>query len=210
MDCASQSPAATSNATQARRRAARYPVVAHALKASRRIELPEVERARAAAFVITAAEGGNLHLPNLRTRAADFDPAVRDRLLAGALIPAAWVLQAQRLRSWFRTRVLDLFRDVDVIVAAATPVSATPIGQETLCLNGVDLPLRASMGLLTQPISFIGLPVVAAPLHRSGQMPIAVQLIAAPWREDLALRTAAFLEREGVVNAPVASPWRSK
>jgi AtzE family amidohydrolase len=177
---------------------------AGALKASRTIELPEVERARAAAFVITAAEGGNLHLPNLRTRAADFDPEVRDRLLAGALIPSAWVLQAQRFRNWFRARVLDLFREVDVIIAAATPVSATPIGQQTMLLNGVELPLRASMGLLTQPISFIGLPVVAAPLHKPNRMPLAVQLIAAPWREDVALRLAACLEREGIASAPVA------
>src|SRR5207245_52103 len=68
--------------------------IARALGATRRVELPESARARAAAFVITAAEGANLHLPDLRRRAADFDPATRDRLLAGALIPAAWLVQA--------------------------------------------------------------------------------------------------------------------
>jgi amidase/aspartyl-tRNA(Asn)/glutamyl-tRNA(Gln) amidotransferase subunit A len=36
------------------------------------------------------------------------------------------------------------------------------------------------------------------------QLPIGVQLIAAPWREDLCLRVAAALEAAGVCSAPVA------
>jgi aspartyl-tRNA(Asn)/glutamyl-tRNA(Gln) amidotransferase subunit A len=63
--------------------------VAAALGVKREIEIPEAQRARAAAYLITAAEGAALHLERLRTRARDFDPAVRDRLIAGAMIPAA-------------------------------------------------------------------------------------------------------------------------
>jgi aspartyl-tRNA(Asn)/glutamyl-tRNA(Gln) amidotransferase subunit A len=33
-------------------------------------------------------------------------------------------------------------------------------------------------------------------------MPVAVQIIAAPWREDIALRVAHALETEGVALAP--------
>jgi aspartyl-tRNA(Asn)/glutamyl-tRNA(Gln) amidotransferase subunit A len=64
-----------------------------------------------------------------------------------------------------------------------------------------ELPVRANLGLYTQPISFIGLPVVAVPVPLA-PLPIAVQIIAAPWREDVALRTAHALERQGVVAAP--------
>ena len=92
---------------------------------SREVVLPEVERARAAAFIITAAEGGQLHLPHLRTRRAAFDPLVRDRLTAGVLIPAAWYLQAQRVRRWFSQRVREAFREFDVLLAPATPCAAT-------------------------------------------------------------------------------------
>ncbi len=139
-----------------------------------------------------------------RLRAEDFDPLTRERFLAGALTPDAWYLQAQRFRSWYRARVLELFRDCDVLLAAATPCSATRIGQETMTIAGREVPTRPNLGLLTQPISFIGLPVVAAPLHRPGEMPIGVQIITAPWKEALALRVAAYLEKEGVVSAPVA------
>ena len=56
------------------------------------------------------------------------------------------------------------------------------------------------MGLLTQPISFAGCPVVAAPLwpEGTGGLPLGVQLIAAPWREDLCLRAAQVLQDAGV------------
>ena len=180
--------------------------VAKALGATRVVELPEVARARAAAFIISNAEGGALHLPDLRTRADDFEPLSRDRFLAGALLPAAWVVQAQRMRRWFALRAAELFKDVDVLLAPATPCVAPTIGTEWLELNGQRLPARPSLGLLTQPISCIGLPVCAVPVwgcHPS--LPIGVQLIAAPWREDLVLRVAHALQQQGVASAPVAA-----
>jgi aspartyl-tRNA(Asn)/glutamyl-tRNA(Gln) amidotransferase subunit A len=175
--------------------------VAAALDCSREIEFPEAERARSAAFVITAAEGGALHLERLRTRAHDYDPAVRDRLIAGAMIPAALVVQAQKFRRHYRRLVLDLFREVDAIIAPATPGPAPRIGQQTMLLDGVETPVRANLGIYTQPISFIGLPVVAAPIPLQ-PLPLAVQIIAAPWREDVALRIAYALEQAGVAAAP--------
>ena len=75
----------------ARRRSQAVDRVASALGANRDIEIPQAERARSAAFVITASEGASLHLDRLRTRAQDFDPAVRDRLIAGAMTPASLV-----------------------------------------------------------------------------------------------------------------------
>ena len=68
-------------------------------------------------------------------------------------------------------------------------------------LDGVELPVRANIGIHTQPISFIGLPVVAVPIPLQ-PMPIGVQIITAPWREDIALRVAHTLERMGVAAAP--------
>jgi 1-carboxybiuret hydrolase len=172
------------------------------LGASREVEIPEAARARAAAFVITATEGAALHLDRLRTRAQDFDPAVRDRLIAGTMVPAALVAKAHKFRRWYRQRVLELFDEVDAILAPATPFTAPTIGQQTFMIDGVELPLRANVGIHTQPISFIGLPVVAAPVPLK-PLPIAVQIIAAPWREDVALRIAHALETAGVAAAPV-------
>jgi amidase/aspartyl-tRNA(Asn)/glutamyl-tRNA(Gln) amidotransferase subunit A len=182
--------------------------VAATLGAARIVDWPEVDRARAAAFIVTNIEGGALHLPDLKRRADDFEPLSRDRFIAGAMLPAAWGVQAQRLRHWFARQVAASFATVDVVIAPATPCTAPPIGTEWLDIAGQRLPARASMGLLTQPISCIGLPVVTVPLWgldpAAPQLPIGVQIVAAPWREDLALRVAHALEAAGVVAAPVA------
>src|SRR5712691_8572069 len=174
--------------------------VVRALGATRTVEIPEAARARAAAYVISTTEGASLHLDRLRRRPNDFDPAVRDRLIAGAMIPAPLVDRAQKFRRWYRAQVLELFKSVDVIIAPATPCTAPKLGQATFVLDGVELPVRANIGIHTQPISFIGLPVVAVPVPME-PMPIGVQIIAAPWREDIALRVAFALERAGAVSA---------
>lgn len=179
--------------------------VAHALGAHARAVLPAAERARAAAFLITNAQGAGVHLDDLRSRAADFEPLSRDRFLAGALLPAAWIEQAQKVRRWFADQAAVLFADHDVLLAAATPVVAPEIGSDVLEINGQRLPMRPSLGLLTQPISAIGLPVCTVPVHGvHPTLPIGVQIIAAPWREDLVLRVARHLERIGLCTAPVA------
>ncbi len=175
--------------------------VARALGATQTVEIAEAARARAAAYIITTTEGASLHLDRLRKRADDFDPAVRDRLISGAMIPAPYVDKAQKFRRWYRAKVLELFRSVDVILAPATPSVAPKLGQTTLELDGAELPLRPNIGIHTQPISFIGLPVAAVPVPLE-PLPIGVQIIAAPWREDIALRVAYALEQTGVAAAP--------
>ncbi len=184
-------------------------LVAGALGATREIILPEVERARAAAFLITNAESANLHLANLRTRPDDFEPLARDRFLAGALLPASWVQQAQRMRHWFARRVVETFADFDILLAPATPCVAPMLGTEWLELGGRRLPARPSLGLLAQPLSCIGLPVVTVPVwlpeDERPALPLGVQIIAAPWREDLAFRVAAALEAEPWCETKIAA-----
>lgn len=171
-----------------------------AVNVTRTVTWQQVDIARAAAFMISAAEGGALHLQRLRTRAADFELDRAHRLMAGAMQPAAWVAQAHRFRSWFREHVRESLRYVDILIAPATPWPALPHGTAMAELNRREVPAAASGGLLTQPISFIGLPVICAPLPRAaGQLPIGVQLIAAPWREDLLFTFAAMATREGAL-----------
>ncbi|MEL7529210.1 MAG: AtzE family amidohydrolase [Pseudomonadota bacterium] len=180
--------------------------VAQALGALGEIDIPEAARARAAAYVITSAEGANLHFDRISTRPGDYDPDTRDRFLAGTMVPAVWVQQAQRFRSRFRETMRKIFEEVDILLAPATPFSALPSGTKTITLDGVSMPARPNIGLFTQPVSFVGLPVVAVPVWLEGAvLPIGVQVIAPAWREDLALRVAAELERAGVCRAPVAS-----
>jgi aspartyl-tRNA(Asn)/glutamyl-tRNA(Gln) amidotransferase subunit A len=173
--------------------------VAHSLEALECITLPEAELARSAAFLLSAAEGGNHYLPALREHAERFELNSRERLLAGAMTPSAWYTQAQRFRAWFRDKTLPLFERFDLLIALATPTSATLIGQQTMRINKTDLPVKASMGMLSQPISFLGFPVVTVPLVTASGNPMGVQLIAPPWREDICLQAAHLLEIQGML-----------
>ena len=138
---------------------------------------------------------------------ADYAAGASPRAIAGALQPASWYQRAQRFRRVYRDRVNALFQKWDVVLAPATPVSAPLLGSEWLDINGQQHPCRPSLGLLTQPISFAGCPVVAAPFwpQRTHGMPIGVQVIAAPWREDLALRVAMTLQRSGLAHGKKAA-----
>jgi 1-carboxybiuret hydrolase len=90
------------------------------------------------------------------------------------------------------------------LIAAAAPVVAPRVGQETLVINDRSIATKAGLGVLTQPISCIGLPVCTVPVWpgigdaSERELPLGVQLIGAPWREDLCLGAARILEQAGV------------
>jgi aspartyl-tRNA(Asn)/glutamyl-tRNA(Gln) amidotransferase subunit A len=187
--------------------AARHAVqmAAEALGAAQWTELKAAEVARAAAYIITGAEGGALHRPRLIEQYEDFGPASRARLVAGSLIPASWLVQAQRVRQQAYREAIDLFGRFDLLIAAAAPSVAPRVGQETLEINGRSIPTKAGLGVLTQPISCIGLPVCTVPVWpeqgdtpAERALPVGVQLIGAPWREDLCLAAAGTLEQAGI------------
>jgi AtzE family amidohydrolase len=175
--------------------------VAKALKADGTITIPHIEKARAAAYLITACEGASLHLPDLRTRPGDFDPAVIERFQAGALMPAVWYLQAQRFRSVFRDHMGEIFRSFDVILAPTAPCAAIRTGEPTIVLGGKELSARPNIGIFTQPFSFVGLPIVSVPVFEPGSLPYGVQIIGAPYNEQAVLRVAWELEKLGVARA---------
>jgi len=164
-----------------------------------RVEFPEVDRARSAAFLMTAAEGGARHLPELRRRPLEFDPATRDRLIAGAMLPAAHYLAAQSFRETFRAAVFALFERHDVLVAPCVGEVAPRIEDPFITVDGARVPARAHLGRLTQPLSFIGLPVVAVPLLRPGRLPLGLQLVGVPGREGALFALAARLEADGLI-----------
>jgi aspartyl-tRNA(Asn)/glutamyl-tRNA(Gln) amidotransferase subunit A len=177
--------------------------IADALNISEHISIPEAHRARAAAYIITASEGANLHLDKLKSRPQDFDFATRDRFIAGAFIPSSWYIQAQRFRNWYKQQVKEIFKKVDVIIAPTTPISAPEIGQQTMILDGEEILVRPHLGLFTQPLSFIGLPVLSVPIQRANALPLGVQLVAAPYNEAAILRVAAVLEKMEVISAKI-------
>ena len=116
-------------------------------------------------------------------------PALDDASLA-AFVDVARAVQGLTIEPAWRDAVVANFK---ATANAAALVLGFPLEDE-LDVGPVFAP----------PISFVGLPVAAAPVPVDDGLPLGVQIIAAPWREDLVLRVAWELERVGVARAPVA------
>jgi amidase len=84
----------------------------------------------------------------------------------------------------FRASMLRFMADYDVIVCPAAADVAPPHRE----ITGDDF-------VYTLPYSLTGYPVVVVPCGESGGMPVGMQVVAAPWRDDVALAAAAAIER---------------
>ncbi|MGW7261211.1 amidase family protein [Streptomyces sp. NPDC054834] len=60
------------------------------------------------------------------------------------------------------------------------------------------------MGVLTSVFNVTGQPAISIPIHHgdSTGLPVGIQIVAAPWREDLLLQVARALE--------LAHPWADR
>ena len=170
------------------------------------VDVAGVAQARSAAFLITAYEGGTLHAPALRQDALSYDPATRDRLIAGAALPAALYAEALAMRDGFAVQFQALFGRFDVLIAPVAMGPAPRIDHPVVIIDGEEKSARANLGLLTQPISFLGLPVVTVPLVVPG-MPLGVQLIGAKGSDPRLMAYAADLERKGIVRCALAEAF---
>lgn len=168
-----------------------------------KIELPHIEQVRTASYLMTASEGGNLHLPNLRAQPLDYDPATRDRLMAGAMLPVASYLQAQKIRAWFQAYLAGIFKDYDLLIAPAVGNEAPQIDHPIVYVNGQPAPARVHLGIYTQPFSMSKCPILSIPIQRKEKLPVGLQLIAQPYQEELLFAIGAVLKQKGLAKASI-------
>ena len=95
-----------------------------------------------------------------------------------------WDVEAQ-LMDWdrYRSRMLRTLADVDVVVMPVTPTTA-PFHRA----------METSDYIFTMPASLTGAPSVVVPMGFEAGLPVAVQVVADRWRDDIALRVAAAIE----------------
>jgi aspartyl-tRNA(Asn)/glutamyl-tRNA(Gln) amidotransferase subunit A len=157
--------------------------------------VPDGEQLNAVAQAILLAEAATVHEPYLRKRRADYGAAVLSLLDMGRALPATHYLQAQRLRKRILTVYLELLKKADCILTPATPITAPPIGAETVDVGGELHDVRILTTRCSRGINALGLPALVIPCGwTSAGLPAGLQLIGRPFGEAALLRAGAALE----------------
>lgn len=159
------------------------------------VTVEEMNLVRIAAVIISNVEVAAAHEDLLAHHRDRCSARLKTRLLAGALSPAKWYWRAREYQAAFRQRMETLLDDFDVLLAPCTPFAAPTFDTRTVSVNGEPLEPAKHLGMLTQPISFAGLPVVTAPVELNAGLPVGVQIIGAPWREDRCFQAAYRIQQ---------------
>ena len=133
--------------------------------------------------IVMHVECAAFHERFYRERADDYGPRIRSAIEMGLIIPASKYLQAQRLRRQLRQDMVDMTRQVDVVMTPAT-VSPAPRDLNTTGDAAFQVPWTSS-----------GLPTIVVPSGLSEQgLPMAVQFGALPYEEGKLLGASRWCE----------------
>ncbi|SIQ37287.1 aspartyl/glutamyl-tRNA(Asn/Gln) amidotransferase subunit A [Rhizobium sp. RU35A] len=174
-----------------------------AVKEVRDVALGALEAVTELANAVAMTEAAAVHFDGMRERPEDYGPQVRMRISQGLAVPGPVYVRALQIRAVMLARFLDeVFGVCDVLMLPAMPFVA-PLDREVDVGAGQRMnEVVSAMTSLTRPFSYLGLPVVTLPVAvgREG-MPVAIQLVARPWREDLAASVARHLEHALALSA---------
>jgi len=163
--------------------------------------MPDLGRYNAAAAIITASEAAALHGRRRHPATAgepwaDYQAGTRTRLRAGTLLSSGDYVDALRFRGRaVRLVVEGLFSRRAVLMAPVAP-TMPPLVEELASTDSTDLGRETARLIeFTRPFSFLGLPSLAVPAGFSADgLPMAVQLVAGPWQEEVLLDVAEALQ----------------
>ncbi|HEX8437419.1 amidase family protein, partial [Archangium sp.] len=127
----------------------------------------------------------SVHARALASGVSGFIAATETNLRAGAALSEAAVAAARARREAYRTQLVALFREVDVLLGPAVPDVAPLVNQEEVTVAEGALPVRRAVLRITAPWSLLGAPVLCLPRPLGG-LSVGVQLVA-PWGQDAAL-----------------------
>jgi aspartyl-tRNA(Asn)/glutamyl-tRNA(Gln) amidotransferase subunit A len=156
------------------------------------IAIDGAEHSRAATVLRLTLEA----LPSLHAEElADADPLMRGLIKYEKLLPARYLVKADRIRALLRRELQAAFGRVDLIAWPTIPAPAPPIEDPTVHLpSGSKRADAANVGQ-TGIGNLAGIPGISVPVgtHSSG-LPMALQLQAAWGREAALLDAAEHLE----------------
>jgi aspartyl-tRNA(Asn)/glutamyl-tRNA(Gln) amidotransferase subunit A len=155
------------------------------------VRVPDPAEINLVGRVILLSEVSALMQPYSHRR-ADFGPDVLALIDQGRLLPATDYVNAQRLRRVYQQEWAKLWRSVDLILTPTAPIGPPLIGQQTVPIDGIEEDARLATTRFVRPINVLGLPAISIPIQ-SGDFVAGLQIIGAPFSENLTIRTADAL-----------------
>jgi aspartyl-tRNA(Asn)/glutamyl-tRNA(Gln) amidotransferase subunit A len=160
------------------------------------VTLTQMAPVPAATFAVVAAEAFAYHAAWLRTRPQDYQRDVRDRLFVSAFVSGAQYVQAQRIRELVRADVDAALARRDVLLAPATPIASTPLGERETSIAGTNADVRGALLRFTRPFNFSGHPACSVPCGFTADgLPLGMQIVGRPFDEVTVLRVADAWQR---------------
>jgi aspartyl-tRNA(Asn)/glutamyl-tRNA(Gln) amidotransferase subunit A len=121
----------------------------------------------------------------------------------GAMTPAVRYLQGQQARRTLTEAFLTGMAEVDVIATPTAPTPATLLSSDLTVGEEADPEALAALVDFTAPFDLTGFPAISVPCgFTASGLPVGLQLVTRPWREDLLLAVAHAYER--------AAPWHRR
>ncbi|HET7341642.1 MAG TPA: amidase, partial [Methylomirabilota bacterium] len=155
-----------------------------------------MRHAAAASLPIVACEALAYHADLLRTRAAEYDPDIAQRLRLGAYVGGMHYVRAQQVRALVREEVDAALARRDVLLAPSTPTVAPPVDARQVTLGDGPCDVRSALLRFTRPFNLSGHPVCALPCgFTAAGLPVGMQLVGRPFDEATVLRAADAFQR---------------
>ena len=166
----------------------------------RSISIPSLDDASSAAAIVLFAESAASLEKWHQTRSEDLGADVRARLDAAASVTATQYLKALRVRTRVRAIFARAFEEVDAIVTPQLPITAPPIGDSFVTIEGRRESIPDLLTRFTRINNLVGMPALTVRCgFSSAGLPIAVQIAGRPFEEARVLAIGAALERIAAV-----------
>lgn len=159
------------------------------------IVLPEQSEARTVSLTIQLAESLAYHSPNLARARDRFGADLRGGMALGQFLSAQSYIQCKRVLATYRRAFAQAIRTVDFLLTPACPIRAPQVGTVDVDMAGQTIPLGDALTLFTYFFNLIGAPALVLPVpSRSGDLPVAVQIVGAPGSDAQLFEYALMIE----------------
>jgi len=161
------------------------------------VRVPDMNALTVAGRMILLAEAATALGPHAERR-GDFGADVLALLDQGRLVAARDYIDAQRLRQIGAVEFARIWSQVDCLFTPATPITAPKVGQTTVEVGGITEDTRLASTRFARAFNALGIPAMSIPcgLTKTG-LPIGLQIVGPPRREDTVLRVGAAIEDAG-------------